>query len=166
MDGRTLSNDVSTRLIYLPMHLHVQVGGGELQRIYDRMTGAHWQIINSFFLRILLPFLTLLSMVVLGFLTNPTVTLVCLVPLPFSLYLLNRFSDKIIQKQLEANNLWDGILLRILDALTNIKVIKLFHRYHVEIENFKKMYSHAMNEQIYINKFWAVTESASEGVQF
>lgn len=149
----------------LPIDTHSTIGGNEIQKTFDRTANGQWEIANAIGNRLSIPVTMLICMVILGFYTNVTMTLFCLLPLPLGTWWLAKTGDRLSREQSESNNNWDATLHRIADALVNIRIIKIFARNNHEISIVKEKYDIAIDKQLKINIGWAITESASEGFQ-
>jgi ABC-type multidrug transport system fused ATPase/permease subunit len=158
--------ELGNKFLNLPVGFHINSNVWDLQQTYDKWEKVVWWVWEMFYIRLLPTLLWFTGICLLSLNIDIKMTIVALLPLPFVGYLLFRYGASASDRQREIRQLWDRQISRFSDALTNIKIVKIFVRWKYEEQILKENIANALGKQIPNNIRWALVESSFEVFQF
>jgi ABC-type multidrug transport system fused ATPase/permease subunit len=143
-------------MMRLPIDYHISTQHGEKQKIIDRASEAVWEFWDSGFIHIIPQFLITLILIIWGLFIDVRMTLISLILLPFSIFWVWYIGSSAHENQRNANKYWDALHNRIVDAFTNLKIVRIFAREQHETEIIDHKLKFARDYQHKIRKTWLV----------
>ena len=143
-------------MMRLPIDYHISTQHGEKQKIIDRASEAVWEFWDSGMIHIVPQLLISLILIVWGLFIDVRMTLISLILLPFSILWIWYIGNTAHGNQREANKYWDALHNRIVDAFTNLKIVRIFSREKHETEIIDTKLKFARDFQHKIRKTWLV----------
>lgn len=141
-------------MLQLPIDYHISLQHGEKQKIIDRASEAVWDMGDNGMLHIIPQLLVSIILIISGLYIDVKMTLISLFLLPFAVIGIGYLGNTAYQNQHVANIYWDWLFNRVMDAFTNLKVIRIFSREKEEVKILRDKFSLARNSQYLIRKFW------------
>ncbi len=143
---------------------HLDVNNSEKMKFFNRGMDASYYLTEKLILEVPKSLLLLIGYMGLVFWMNWRLTLTLLLIIPFLLVGPIYFGNRAHILQREVSKLWDRVYSFIGDSITNILVVKMFHRIdHIEKLNRDVVLS-ATRAQIRLGFVWSFLGAFSQGI--
>lgn len=143
---------------------HLQMNNAEKIKIFSRGVDATYDVTQKLILDVSRAVLVLLGYTILAFWVSWQVTTVLLLLTPLLLIVPLYLGSYVHAAQARVTKLWDAVYSHAGDSITNILVVKLFHRISERVEINRASVLLAANEQSVLSRIWAFLEAFSQGI--
>jgi subfamily B ATP-binding cassette protein MsbA len=135
---RDVRQELFNKMILLPMSFYIKKPSGELISRVINDSNVLQSMLGYSIKDIFVEGATFIVLLVVAFVRRWDLTLLALIVLPFSLFVIDRFGRKMKMISQRAQEQISGLIVRLTESISGIKMIKAFMREDLHRERFEK----------------------------
>jgi len=135
---RDVRQELFRKMILLPMSFYVKKPSGELISRVINDSNVLQSMLGYSIKDILVEGATFIALLTVAFIRRWDLTLLALIVVPFSLFVIDRFGKKMKRISRRAQEQISGLIIRLTESISGIKMIKAFMREELHRDRFEE----------------------------